>query len=137
MAKRTSSIILLICLLMMSSCRTHTVVVEHTVHDTLCQVLHQIDSIYLHDSVSTRVETRGDTVYNTVEKLRVQYVNKYLKDSVYIAVIDSVPAPYPVEKEVPMPLSWWDNFYILIGRIASSLVIMAVIAYIIHRKFKK
>ena len=80
-----------------------TVPVTHT--DTLIIAKHQRDSIYLHDS--TYVEMKGDTV--KIEKWHTKYIDLSRTDTIVRIKVDSIPKPYPVIKEVPRPLSWWQK----------------------------
>jgi hypothetical protein len=52
-----------------------------------------------------------------IERLEAMSLSK---DSVH----DSIPVPYPVVKEVPAELSWWQRLRIILG----NFVILAVIA---------
>jgi hypothetical protein len=82
-----------------------TVVVTKHHTDTLKITKHQRDSIWLHDSI--HVTEKGDTV--KIEKWHTKYIEKLVRDTAYIAKIDSVPVPYPVVKEVPAELTWWQQ----------------------------
>lgn len=83
-----------------TSCRTRTVVVEHTLRDTLQIVQKQRDSIYIHDSTRVEVVTKGDTVYwkEIKWKTKEKIVEKH--DTVRHVVRDSIPVPYEVERKV-------------------------------------
>ena len=50
------------------------------------------------DSFTVVLETDG--------KQQLIYKNKFVHDTVYVGIRDSIPVPYPVEKE----LSIWDKF---------------------------
>jgi hypothetical protein len=82
-----------------------TVVVTKHHTDTLKITKHHRDSIWLHDSI--QVTEKGDTI--RIEKWHIKYVEKLVRDTAYIAKIDSVPVPYPVVKEVPAELTWWQQ----------------------------
>lgn len=73
---------------------------ESVKHDTL----HKRDSIYVHDSVST--SQKGDTLFR--DRWHRETVIKEVLKSKTDSFIkrDSIPVPYPVEKE----LSKWEQF---------------------------
>ena len=99
----------LICFVMMTmvaGCKqTEYVTVEKVRIDTTYITKHQRDSIYLHDS--TYVEVKGDTV--KIEKWHTKYIDLSRTDTIVRIKVDSIPKPYPVIKEVPRPLSWWQK----------------------------
>lgn len=96
------------------SCTTtkYVPVIEHHT-DTLIQAKVQHDSIHVHDSIS--VTQNGDTV--RIEKWHTKYVESIRHDTLYIAKNDTVPQPYPVIKEVPAELTWWQQLRMHIGGI--------------------
>jgi hypothetical protein len=87
-------------------------VIEHHT-DTLIQTKVQHDSIYINDS--TVITENGDTV--KIEKWHTKYVEKQVHDTLYIAKNDTVPQPYPVIKEVPAELTWWQQFRLHLANI--------------------
>ena len=126
---------ILICSLF-SSCKSveYVPVIEHHT-DTLIQTKVQYDSIYINDS--TVITEKGDTV--TIEKWHTKYVTRETHDTLYISKTDTIPKPYPVEKEVPAELTWWQQTRIHIGGIVIfSLLIWLSIKYLfplIRRRF--
>ena len=118
---------LVICALF-SSCTTtkYVPVIEHKT-DTLIQTNLQRDSIYVHDSIT--VSQQGDTV--RIEKWHTKYVEREVHDTLYQAVHDSIPQPYPVIKEVPAELTWWQHFRISLANILLWVVgIVAVVTLV-------
>ena len=109
-------VVILIALIMMLLCGCKSVeyvpVIEHHT-DTLIQTKVQHDSIYINDS--TVITEKGDTV--KIEKWHTKYVEKQVHDTLYIAKNDTVPQPYPVIKEVPAELTWWQQFRLHIANI--------------------
>lgn len=98
----------------LSSCTTEKIVtVEKVRTDTATFIKWQRDSVWLHDSVY--VSEKGDTV--RVERWHTKYIEKLAHDTVRIATHDTIPQPYPVEKEVPAKLTWWQSLRIWIGNI--------------------
>lgn len=117
----------LVVLSLFTSCTTtKTVTVERVKHDTLTITRQQRDSIFMHDSIYVNQFSRGDTVFLEVQKWHTQFRDRWHHDSIYIARRDSVPVPYPVERQVPAELSWWQQLQIWLGRLV--LVAMAVCA---------
>ena len=111
-----------------SSCTTtkYVPVIEHKT-DTLIQTNLQRDSIYVHDSIM--VSQQGDTV--RIEKWHTKYVEREVHDTLYQAVHDSIPQPYPVIKEVPAELTWWQHFRISLANILLWVVgIVAVVTLV-------
>ena len=111
-----------------SSCTTteYVPVIEHHT-DTLIQTNVQHDSIYINDS--TVITEKGDTV--KIEKWHTKYVEREVHDTLYQAVHDSIPQPYPVIKEVPAELTWWQHFRISLANILLWVVgIVAVVTLV-------
>ena len=60
-----------------------------------------------------------------------KYVEKQVHDTLYQAVHDSIPQPYPVIKEVPAELTWWQHFRISLANILLWVVgIVAVVTLV-------
>ena len=111
-----------------SSCKSveYVPVIEHHT-DTLIQTNVQRDSIYINDS--TVITEKGDTV--KIEKWHTKYVEREVHDTLYQAVHDSIPQPYPVIKEVPADLTWWQHFRISLANILLWVVgIVAVVTLV-------
>ena len=89
------------------------------------------DSSFLETSVaflSARLDTAG-MLWHTLENKPAQQaqiikvpVYEYRTDSIYVQQAKEI-------KEVPvkMPLTWWENFFVTIGKIATGVVIMALV----------
>ena len=111
-----------------SSCKSveYVPVIEHHT-DTLIQTNLQRDSIYVHDSIM--VSQQGDTV--RIDRWHTKYIEKQVHDTLYQAVHDSIPQPYPVIKEVPAELTWWQHFRISLANILLWVVgIVAVVTLV-------
>ena len=104
---------MLICLLFGSCKSVEYVFVPQTHTDTLIVTKVQHDSIYINDS--TVITEKGDTV--TIEKWHTKYVEKQIHDTTYVSKTDTIPQPYPVEKEVPAELTWWQQTRLHIANI--------------------
>ena len=100
--------------------------VERTTHDTLYQNSLQYDSIYIDNRIYTYRE--ADTVYR--EKIRYEYKYKYLRDTVRIHEVDSIPEIMKVEtvKEV-QTIPWY-------SKILACLGIILLLVYIVFNNKK-
>ena len=117
---------MLICLLFGSCKSVEYVFVPQTHTDTLIVTKVQHDSIYINDS--TVITEKGDTV--TIEKWHTKYVEKQIHDTTYVSKTDTIPQPYPVEKEVPAELTWWQQTRLHIANLLLwALLIFAFIKW--------
>ena len=114
-------------LLATASCTTtrYVPVVEHHT-DTLRLSRNIRDSIYVHDS--TMVREKGDTVL--VERWHTRYREKMAHDTIYKSRVDSIPAPYPVEKKVEKELTWWQQTRLHLANIVLWLLGAAAVWWI-------
>lgn len=118
----------------LSGCKTKYVPMEKVVcrevlkHDTL----HTSDSVFVHDSVF--ITQNGDTRYidRWHEKTVFKNVYKVKVDS--FLKRDSIPVPYPVEKE----LSKWEQFQLkyAIWSFGALCVLLVVLGYKLYKKIK-
>ena len=125
---------MLICLLFGSCKSVEYVFVPQTHTDTLIVTKVQHDSIYINDS--TVITEKGDTV--TIEKWHTKYVEKQVHDTLYQSKTDTIPKPYPVEKEVPADLTWWQQTRLHIANILLWALLVvgvwwAVKKFVLHR----
>ena len=117
-------LILMICLHLCGCKQIEYVTVEKVRTDTTYVTKWQRDSVWLHDSVLVR--EKGDTVM--VEKWHTKYVETVRIDTTYLATHDTIPQPYPVIKEVPTELNWWQRLRLWIGNLG-LLAILAAVGY--------
>ena len=125
---------MLICLLFGSCKSVEYVFVPQTHTDTLIVTKVQHDSIYINDS--TVITEKGDTV--TIEKWHTKYVEKQIHDTTYVSKTDTIPQPYPVEKEVPAELTWWQQTRLHIANILLWALLVvgvwwAIKKFVLHR----
>jgi hypothetical protein len=120
-------------LVVLSGCKTAqpTIVERHTT-DTVRLVSNTRDSIYVHDSIW--VTATGDTV--KIERWRTKYIERMSHDTIYQSKTDTIPVPYPVEKEVPAKLTWWQQTRMGIGTWALILTALFVLYKIIRSKMR-
>lgn len=107
MSKSKIAIILwLVCLMLsLNSCKTKEYIeVPVEVEKVKIEYVHKLDSVYLHDSISTYIIQRGDTVFIDRYKFKVREV--YRTDTIHR--IDSIPQIVTVNKvtEVNKLYSW-------------------------------
>lgn len=117
---------------LLTGCKTRERIVEHVRTDTLIQLRHEHDSIYLHDS--TYVRDRGDTIY--IERWHTAWRDRVRTDTVRVSHTDSVPVPYAVEviKEVERSLTWWQTTRLWLANIMLvSFALCVIIALWRHR----
>lgn len=119
---------------LLTSCKTQYVpqIIERVRVDTLRQVVTQRDSIYLHDS--TIVRMAGDTVF--MERWHTSYRDRWHTDTLYQSRTDSVPVPYPVIKEVPADLTWWQQLRLHLANIILIALVLLALFLGIKKYFK-
>ena len=120
--------------LVLSSCTTtkYVPVIEHHT-DTLIQTNIQRDSIYVHDSIS--VTQKGDTI--SIDRWHTKYIEKQVHDTTYVSKTDTIPLPYPVEKEVPAELTWWHQTRLHIADIVLWMLLLLAVVYALRRFSRK
>ena len=124
---------LVICLLFGSCKSVEYVFVPQTHTDTLIQTKIQHDSIYINDS--TVITEKGDTV--RIEKWHTKYVEKQVHDTTYVSKTDTIPQPYPVTKEVPAELTWWQQTRLHIANILLWAIGLMGLIWLIKFLIKK
>ena len=106
---------------------TDTLMINKTLHD----------SIWVHDSVMVTQYQKGDTIYQESTKWHTKYVLKEVHDTTYISKTDTVATPYPVEKEVPAELTWWQQTRLHLANILLYLLALCGIIWICKSYIKK
>ena len=108
---------------LLAGCTTTKYVEVEKVHnDTTYITKWQKDSVWLHDSVY--VKDKGDTLL--VERWHTKYIERQVHDTCYVAKIDSVPKPYPVEKLVEKKLAWWQKTLMWAGGIGIVVLVLFI-----------
>jgi hypothetical protein len=120
---------------LLSGCTTtqYVPVIEHRT-DTVRITQHQRDSIYLSDSIYVSDFVRDDTVYKTVDRWHTKYIERTSHDTIYQARHDTIPRPYPVTKEVPAPLTWWQQARIYLGDAVLVAIVLLLVFVMVRRK---
>jgi len=91
---------------------------------------HHRDSIYLSDSIYVSDFVRDDTVYKTVDRWHTKYIERTSHDTIYQSRHDTIPQPYPVTKEVPAPLTWWQQARLHLANILLYLLAIVAVIYV-------
>ena len=123
-------LILALCLYALHSCKTidHVdyIPVETVKTEYRDRLVETYDSIHVHDSVFVAV--KGDTIYKYKQQLI--YKNKFVHDTIYIEIRDSIPVPCPVEKQ----LTKWEQFKVdYAGWIVLALLIVLACIILLNR----
>lgn len=121
-------IILLILAICFVSCRTQYIPVESVRTEYKTRDSIRFDSIYQRDSVYMLV--KGDTIY----QYRYKYLYRYLTTNRTDTILkhDSIPIPYPVEKQ----LSRWQTIKMELGGWAFGIIILFTLIIIDQIIFK-
>lgn len=121
-------IILLMLAICFVSCRTQYIPVESVRTEYKTRDSIRYDSIYQRDSIYTLV--KGDTVY----QYRYKYLYRYLTTNRTDTILkhDSIPIPYPVEKQ----LSRWQTIKMELGGWAFGIIILFTLIIIGQIIFK-
>ena len=121
-------IILLILAICFVSCRTQYIPVESVRTEYKTRDSIRFDSIYQRDSVYMLV--KGDTIY----QYRYKYLYRYLTTNRTDTILkhDSIPIPYPVEKQ----LSRWQTIKMELGVWAFGIIILFTLIIIGQIIFK-
>lgn len=127
------SVILLTIIAVIVSCKTIKYVeVPVSTHDTVMIYNTKLDSIRFYDSIS--VKGLNDTIF--IEKFRYRDRYHFVRDSVYLAKVDTITK---VEiQEVEKKLTNWQAIKMSFGGAAISIIIIILVAGIVYllMKFK-
>ena len=113
----------LLLIMIISSCKTATKVVEIPVETIKKEYINsiKIDSVYVRDSIDRW--QKGDTLYITKWHTKFQYINKV--DT--IVKTDSIPKIVPVVKEVEVNhIYWYQKLLMWLGGITIVLLIIVI-----------
>lgn len=119
---------------LMSGCKTSYVPMEKFVYRDVvkCDTLHTSDSIFVHDSVLS--SQKGDTLFVDRWHKKVVMKTQYKVRVDSFIRRDSIPVPYPVEKQ----LSKWEQFQLkyAIWSFGALCVLLVVLGYKLYKKIK-
>ena len=101
-----SYVIVLLLVVFLSGCRTKYIPIEKNVYQNAIKhdTLHTSDSVFVRDSIYLR--QKGDTCYLDRWHEKTVFKNVYMVKVDSFLKRDSIPVPYPVERE----LSKWEQF---------------------------
>lgn len=123
--------VMVLTLLSLAGCKTVKFVPVpeyHTLYKTRVDTVQRWDSVYFRDSVY--IATKGDTVYMTKTHWRERFRNVYHTKTDTVLQRDSIPVPYPMEKQ----LTKWERWKMDVGGwamgVAAVLVILVIIKVI-------
>lgn len=124
-------IILLMLAICLTSCKTKYVPVESVRTEIEYRDRWERDSIHVQDSIV--IQLKGDTVFR--DRWHTEYKDRFLHDTTYIHMTDSIQVPYPIEKN----LTWWQNVKQETGGIAigAIIVLLFVIVWLVYKKRKR
>ncbi|WP_304154558.1 hypothetical protein [Hoylesella buccalis] len=97
----------------------------HTLYKTRVDTVQRWDSVYFRDSVY--MAAKGDTVYLTKTHWRERFRNVYHTKTDTIMQRDSIPVPYPVEKQLTKWQQWKMDFGGWTMGVAAVLVILVIL----------
>lgn len=122
-------------LIIFSGCKTKYVPMEKVVsqESLRCDTLHKRDSIYIRDSIFTL--QKGDTIFKDRWHREIVLKEVYKNKTDSFIKRDSIPVPYPVEKE----LSKWEKFQLKYAAwsMGATCVLLIMLSIIIYRKIRK
>ena len=110
--------------LIFCGCKTKYVTVEKVRIDTTYITKLQRDSIHIHDSIFVNQWQKGDTVYQVRDRWHIEWRDRLLHDTLYKSIVDSIPVPYPVEKEVIKQVTPWYNWLLIGGLLLAVLYLL-------------
>lgn len=127
-------VIVLLLVVFLSGCRTKYIPIEKVVyqneikHDTL----HTYDSVFVRDSVYLR--QKGDTCYLDRWHEKTVFKNVYMVKVDSFLKRDSIPVPYPVEKE----LSKLEQFQLkyAVWSFGALCMLLVILGYKLYKNIK-
>ena len=125
-----SYVIVLLLVVFLSGCRTKYIPIEKIVYQNAIKhdTLHTSDSVFVRDSIYLRQNTcyldrwREKTVFKNVYMVKV---DSFLKR-------DSIPVPYPVERE----LSKWEQFQLkyAVWSFGALCMLLVILGYKLYKR---
>jgi len=92
--------------------------------DTLIQTNVKTDSVVMRDSVYVHEWMAGDTVFVEKVKWKTRWENHMKHDTLYISKTDTVKVKDVVMKEVAKPMGWFAKTFMIVGILASLILIV-------------
>lgn len=119
-------------MLLLSSCRTVTEVVEveRVRTDTLYKTKTEKEYVYRHDSIYIHEQDGNVTTDRTI----TIYKDRAVHDTVRETIRDSIPVPVPVPEYVERELTWWQRTRMVIGDLSLIAILVAGTVIIIKKR---
>ena len=127
---RAAVIALMVCLfiaLLCAGCSPRVVETVVVRTDTLIQTKVEKDSVVHRDSVYVHEWQKGDTVYMEKVKWMERWRDRLLTDTLYISKTDTVAVKDVVVKEVAKPMGWCAKTFMIVGIVASLILIVIIV----------
>ena len=119
---------LLLAVFLLSGCKTKYIPIEKVVYQNAIKhdTLHTSDSVFVRDSIYLR--QKGDTCYLD------RWHEKTIFKNVYKVKVDSIPMPYPVEKQ----LSKWEQIQLkyAVWSFGALCMLLVILGYKLYKKIK-
>lgn len=108
-----------------TSAKTAYVPVTTVERDTVRQITHTHDTVYVRDSIYVD----GEKEYRE----RLMWRDRAVHDTLYIARTDTIQVPYPVKSAAPKP-KWSDTAFKLFGQACAIALLLWLLFLYIKRK---
>ena len=127
-------VIVILLVVFLSGCRTKYIPIEKIVYQNAIKhdMLHTSDSVFVRDSIYLR--QNGDTCYLDRWHEKTVFKNVYMVKVDSFLKRDSIPVPYPVERE----LSKWDQFQLkyAVWSFGALCMLLIILGYKLYKKIK-
>lgn len=130
---RAAVLALMVCLficLLCAGCSPRVVETVVVRTDTLVQTKVKNDSVVMRDSVYVHEWMAGDTVFVEKVKWMTKWENHLAHDTLYISKHDTVRVKDVVVKEVSKPMGWCAKTFMIVGIVASLIIIIWLVCKI-------
>ena len=125
---------LLLAVFLLSGCKTKYISIEKVVYQNAIKhdTLHTSDSVFVRDSIY--LSQKGDTCYLDRWHEKTVFKNVYMVKVDSFLKRDSIPVPYPVEKE----LSKWEQFQLkyAVWSFGALCMLLIILGYKLYKKIK-
>lgn len=124
---RAAVLAMMVCLficLLCAGCSPRVVETVVVRTDTLIQTKVKNDSVVMRDSVYVHEWMAGDTVFVEKVKWMTKWEKHLNRDTLYISMRDTVKVKDVVVKEVAKPMGWCAKTFMIVGIVASLIMII-------------
>lgn len=127
-------VIVLLLVVFLSGCKTKYIPIEKVVYQNAIKndTLHTSDSVFVRDSIYLR--QKGDTCYLDRWHEKTVFKNVYMVKVDSFLKRDSIPVPYPVERE----LSKWEQFQLkyAVWSFGALCMLLVILGYKLYKNIK-